>query len=200
MAHLESVPLVSRVWRPGKLMNHTIAPLAALLLSAATLVAQPRAVWINVPFVAQPPDGCGAASLSMLMQYWAAQQHRPIPSAAQVAAIQRQLYVPRDHGIPASSMQHYLEHNGFRVFTIRGAWSDLDQQVRKGRPLIVALRPQGQSQLHYVVVDGIDDARNIVTFNDPAQRKLLEQERASFERDWSATHNWLLLAVPASAQ
>ena len=59
---------------------------------------------------------------------------------------------------------------------------------------------RSQSQLHYVVVDGIDDTRNIVTFNDPAQRKLLEQERASFERDWSATHNWLLLAVPASAQ
>jgi ABC-type bacteriocin/lantibiotic exporter with double-glycine peptidase domain len=194
------VPLVSRLWRPGKLMNQTVAPVAALLLAVAALAAQPPAVWIDVPFVAQPPDGCGAASLSMLMQYWAAQQHQPVPSTANVSVIQRQLYVPRDHGIPASSMQRYLQQHGFRVFTIHGNWSDLDEHIRKGRPLIVALRPQGQSQLHYVVVDGIDDQRNIVTFNDPAQRKLLEQERASFERDWSATHNWLLLAVPASAQ
>ena len=172
----------------------------AVIFTAATLLAQPPAVWIDVPFVAQPPDGCGAASLSMVMQYWAAQQHHTVTNAAAVAAIQRQLYVPRQHGIPASSMQGYLEQNGFRVFTIHGTWNDLDEQIRKGRPLIVALRPQGQTQLHYVVVDGIDDARNFVTFNDPAQRKLLEQERASFERDWSATHNWLLLAVPAAAQ
>lgn len=181
-------------------MNRTVAPLATLLLAAATLLAQPPAVWINVPFVAQPPDGCGAASLSMLMLYWAAQQRHAVTPAAEVAAIQRQLYVPREHGIPASSMQRYLEQNGFRVFTIRGTWNDLNEQIRKGRPLIIALRPPGQTQLHYVVVDGIDDARNFVTFNDPAQRKLLEQERASFEQDWSATHNWLLLAVPASAQ
>ncbi|MFP5236185.1 MAG: C39 family peptidase [Acidobacteriota bacterium] len=194
------MPLVSRLWRPGKLISRIIAPATALLLAVAALPAQPPAVWIDVPFVAQPPDGCGAASLSMLLQYWAAQQHQPLPSTANVSSIQHQLYVPREHGIPASSMQAYLEQHGFRVFVIHGTWSDLDQQIRKGRPLIVALRPQGQSQLHYVVVDGIDDARNIVTFNDPAQRKLLEQERASFERDWSATHNWLLLAVPASAQ
>lgn len=181
-------------------MNRIIAPLAALFFAAATLVAQPPAVWIDVPFVAQPPDGCGAASLSMLMLYWAAQQHRAVTPAAAVPLIQQQLYIPRQHGIPASSMQRYLEQNGYRVFTIHGTWNDINEQIRKGRPLIIALRPQGQSQLHYVVVDGIDDTRNLVTFNDPAQRKLLEQERASFERDWSATHNWLLLAVPASAQ
>jgi hypothetical protein len=34
--------------------------------------------------------------------------------------------------------------------------------------------------------------------NDPAERKLLTQERAGFEKEWSATHNWMLLAVPAS--
>jgi hypothetical protein len=33
--------------------------------------------------------------------------------------------------------------------------------------------------------------------NDPAERKLLTEERAAFEKDWSATHDWLLLAVPA---
>lgn len=170
------------------------------MLAAASLTAQSPAIWIDVPFVAQPPDGCGAASLSMLMQYWAAQQHTPVPESASVAHIQHALYVPRDHGIPSQSMQHYLEQNGFRAFAINGTWTDLDQQLRKGRPLIVALRPQGQSQFHYVVVDGIDDTHNLVTFNDPAQRKLLQQERASFEKDWSATHNWLLLAVPASAR
>jgi hypothetical protein len=61
----------------------------------------------------------------------------------------------------------------------------------------VALRPQGQSDLHYVVIDGVDTARGLVTMNDPADRKLLNEERAEFEKDWSATQNWTLLAVPA---
>ena len=174
--------------------------LIAALFATGMLPAQAPAVWIDVPFVAQPPDGCGAASLAMVMQYWAAKERRAAIPAADVAAIQRALYIPREHGIPAASMQSYLRQHGFRAFTISGRWSDLEEQIRKGRPLIVALRPQGQSQLHYVVVDGIDDARGLVNFNDPAQRKLLEQERVSFEKDWSATHNWLLLAVPASAQ
>ena len=171
---------------------------AALLLVAAALSAQTApAVWIDVPFVRQPRDGCGAASLSMVMQYWAAQEHQPAPPASDVAAIQRQLFVPKEHGIPAASMQSYLRQNGFEAFAVSGTWQDLEQNVRKGRPLIVALRPRGQTALHYVVIDGIDVERGLVTMNDPADRKLLTQERAEFEKDWSATHNWMLLAVPA---
>jgi len=51
-----------------------------------------------------------------------------------------------------------------------------------------------------VVIDGIDSARGLVMMNDPAERKLLTEERAGFEQDWSATHNWMLLAVPEAAQ
>ena len=32
--------------------------------------------------------------------------------------------------------------------------------------------------------------------NDPAQRKLSEQDRPSFEREWSAAGKWTLLALP----
>ena len=171
-----------------------------LLLVAVAAVAQtPEAVWIDVPFVHQPREGCGAASLSMVMQYWARQQGRAAGAESGVAAIQRQLYVPSQHGIPASSMGSYLGEHGFHVFALSGRWSDLETQLGKGRPLIVALRPAGQRELHYVVVDGIDSGRELVTMNDPAERKLLSQERAGFEKDWSATGDWMLLAVPAPA-
>jgi predicted double-glycine peptidase len=93
-------------------------------------------------------------------------------------------------------MRDYLREHSFQAFAVNGSWNDLEQQLRKGRPLIVALRPSGQKELHYVVVDGIDAERGLVTVNDPAQRKLLTRERAGFEREWSATHNWTLLAVP----
>ena len=169
-----------------------LAPAAIVLCAQAQ-----QAVWIDVPFVAQPRDGCGAASLAMLMQYWAHQQGQAASADSAVNTIQQRLYVPAAHGIRASSMQSYLRQHGYQVFALNGQWSDLETQLQKGRPLIVALRPEGQSALHYVVVDGIDPPRGLVMMNDPAQRKLLSQERAAFEKDWSATGHWMLLAVPA---
>lgn len=157
------------------------------------------AVWIDVPFVRQPRDGCGAASLSMLMQYWARQQGQASSSASDVDRIQQALFVAAEHGIPTSSMQNYLREHGYIVFALNGHWSDIEQEIRKGRPLIVALRPKGDRALHYVVIDGIDPVRALVMMNDPADRKLLTEERAAFEKEWSATDHWMLLAVPAPA-
>ena len=158
----------------------------------------PSSVWIDVPYIHQPREGCGAASLAMVMTYWAAQQGKAPGADSDVAAIQRELYSPHDHGIAAQKMSEYLGRHGFNVFALNGSWSDLDEHLRKGRPLIVALRPKGQTDLHYVVVDGIDSGRGIVMVNDPAVRKLLTQERAGFEQEWNATHNWLLLALPTA--
>jgi ABC-type bacteriocin/lantibiotic exporter with double-glycine peptidase domain len=178
-----------------------LARSAAFLLIGSMLipplVAQTASgEWIDVPFVAQPRDGCGAASLSMVMQYWAAQQHSAASPAAAVSAIQRQILSPRQHGSTPESMEAYLRQNGFEAFAFSGTWNDLAEHIGKGRPLIVALRPRGQTDLHYVVVDGIDTTRGLVIMNDPADRKLLTEERAEFEKDWSATHNWTLLALP----
>jgi ABC-type bacteriocin/lantibiotic exporter with double-glycine peptidase domain len=179
---------------------------AVLALVAATMPAQaPTAFWIDVPFVPQPREGCGAAALAMVMQYWDAQAAHvnsaaAVPPDHDVATIQRALYSPRDHGITASAMQNYLEQHGFRAFPLNGTWTDLEQHLRKGRPLIVAIRPDGQRELHYVVIDGLDSARGLVMMNDPGERKLLTEERTAFEKDWKATHNWMLLAVPAAVR
>jgi ABC-type bacteriocin/lantibiotic exporter with double-glycine peptidase domain len=171
-----------------------------VLLGASAVAQAPAALWLDVPFVHQPTEGCGAASIAMVMQYWAAQQKAQLAEDSDVGVIQRALYSRKEHGITASAMQQYLTAHGFRAFAISGNWSDLEQQLSKGRPLIAAIRPADQRQLHYVVIDGVDSARALVVMNDPGERKLLTEERARFEKDWSATHNWLLLAVPASAQ
>ncbi len=171
-------------------------------LAAATVAAEAQtaqAIWIDVPFVQQPREGCGAASVSMVMQYWAHQTGLAPTADSGVEVIQHAIYSPKAHGILASSMEEYLRQHGYRVFALHGRWSDFETELRKGRPLIVALRPEGQTALHYVVVDGVDPGRGLVTMNDPAERKLLSQERAAFEKDWSATGNWMLLAVPASS-
>ena len=161
------------------------------------VAADPSGLWLDVPFVKQEKNGCGAASIAMVMQYWTLQQGRTAAPASDAIQIQRALYSGHAHGIYASDVERYLQQQGFRTFAFPGKWNDLKQQLEKGRPLIVALKPDsGNMPLHYVVVAGLDWEQALVLINDPAQRKLLKQDRSSFEREWSAAGKWTLLAVP----
>jgi ABC-type bacteriocin/lantibiotic exporter with double-glycine peptidase domain len=167
-----------------------------LCLCGCLLASGTPGVWLDVPFVKQEKNGCGAASLAMVMQYWWRQEGRAA-GQADPDQIQRALYSRRANGIYASAMEHYLEHQGFRTFAFHGEWEILKQHLEKGRPLIVALQPGGgNASLHYVVVTGLDWDRGFVTVNDPAVRKLLKEDRSKFETEWKATDNWTLLAVP----
>lgn len=169
---------------------------AILLLLLPARVVAPISIWIDVPFVAQPRDGCGAASVAMIMQYWATQQHHPITPSDRVSNIQKKVYSPRLHGATPVALEAYLQSHDYLTFAVNGSWGQLGEQLKKGRPLVVALRPSGQRALHYVVIDGIDAERGLVMMNDPEVRKLLPESRKQFEREWSATHKWMLLAVP----
>jgi ABC-type bacteriocin/lantibiotic exporter with double-glycine peptidase domain len=164
--------------------------------ACGVLLAAGPGVWLDVPFVKQENDGCGAASIAMVMQYWQRQQNEPASQDSDPAEIQRALYSPKAHGIYASDMQSYFAQKGFRTFTIRAEWEDLKHHLDKGRPLIVALQSAGGAPLHYIVVAGLDGEQGFIMVNDPAQRKLLKQDRQGFEREWGAAGNWTLLALP----
>lgn len=168
--------------------------IALLGVCGTLLAADLPGVWLDVPFVKQEKDGCGAASIAMVMQYWQAQQGQAANDASDADLIQRLLYSAKARGIFASDMERYFQEKGFRTFTIRGEWEDLKQHLGQGRPLIVALKPSSGAALHYVVVTGLGP--QTVMVNDPAQRKLLQQDRPGFEREWSAAGKWTLLAVP----
>src|SRR6266852_7737738 len=171
--------------------------LVLLGVCGALLAADPPGVWLDVPFVKQEKDGCGAASIAMVMQYWQRQQGQSAGQNSDAVQIQHALYSAKARGIYASEMERYFREKGFRTFTIRGEWEDLKQHLDKGRPLIVALKPAGGvTPLHYVVVTGLDQEQGIVMVNDPAQRKLLKQDRSAFEQEWSAAGKWTLLAMP----
>ena len=167
-----------------------------LLLLLTTRTFASRSIWIDVPFVAQPRDGCGAASVAMVMQYWTEQQSRSATAADNVGTIQKQVYSPRLHGATPMALETYLQKHGYLTFAIRGSWELLGKELKRGRPLIVALRPSGQRALHFVVVDGIDNENGQIMMNDPELRKLLPEGRKQFEKEWSATHEWMLLALP----
>jgi ABC-type bacteriocin/lantibiotic exporter with double-glycine peptidase domain len=170
--------------------------LATFCLCGLIFAADKSGVWLDVPFVKQEKNGCGAAAIAMVMQYWLKAQEKAAADADPIA-IQRALYSQEGHGIYASDLEHYFQQHGFRTFAFHGTWNDLKRHLEKGRPLIVALKPgQMNADLHYVVVAGIDWEQSIVQFNDPAERKLLKQDRSIFERQWSATADWTLLALP----
>ena len=182
-------------------MIRRIRTAAALLLAlCGTALAQDRAGrWIDVPFVAQQKDGCGAATIAMVMQYWQQHEALPMTSAAEYVQIDRSLQSKAAHGIYASDMVHYFEQNGYRAFAFAGTAADLEQHLAKGRPLIAALKPGAGLPLHYVVVAGLDPANHSVLLNDPAQRKLLKEDSDRFEHEWSAAGHWMLLALPKAA-
>ena len=134
----------------------------------------------------------------MVMQYWAAQQGKQAGEDANDAQILRVLRSTDAHGIYASAMEKYFREHGFKAFSFNGKWDDLSEHLAKGQPLIVGLQPvQGTKALHYVVVAGIDE-QGWVMFNDPAGRKLSKLDRKTFEKEWKATSQWTLLAVPES--
>jgi ABC-type bacteriocin/lantibiotic exporter with double-glycine peptidase domain len=154
-------------------------------------------VWLDVPYVKQSEDGCGSAAISMLLQYWHAHGAGIDSQRADAAAIQKQLYSRKVHGIYASEMESYLKDSGFRVFPLNGDWKDLLEQLKQGRPLIASLQPgSARTPLHYVVVAGIDWQTGAVFINDPARGKLLRVARADFEKQWRPNRNWMLLALP----
>ena len=155
------------------------------------LLAFAQALWIDVPFVYQDKNGCGSASVWMVMAYW------KLAATPNVDEIHSELYSKQAGGIFARDIEKYLRLRGYRVFTFHGEWIDLEQHIAKGRPLIVCLERNARGvPLHYVVVAGVDPLQSLVLVNDPAQRKLLSMSRQDFERRWKATENWTLLAVP----
>jgi Peptidase_C39 like family len=150
-----------------------------------------QALWIDVPFVRQDKNGCGSASIWMVMKYWEPD------GIVDVDEIQAQLFSKEAGGIYAKDMVRYFESHAYRAFAFRGEWSDLEDHVSNGRPLIVCLEANSRGvPLHYVVVAGVDSTQNLVLLNDPAQRKLLSMSRSDFEQGWRRTGNWTLLAVP----
>jgi predicted double-glycine peptidase len=153
-------------------------------------------LWLDVPYIHQEKDGCGAASLAMVLRYWQTKDASSVADErADPARIQRELYFAKLRGIYASDMERYLRESGFAVFSFHGEWRDLRSHLAKGRPLIAGLKPKS-APAHYVVVVGLDPQDATVLVNDPERGKLLRIGRAEFEKVWQGTDNWTLLAVP----
>jgi predicted double-glycine peptidase len=177
---------------------HHLSSLAAGILAGLPIFASAPGLWIDVPFVKQEAKGCGAAAISMVMQYWSASGHEAHAETAEPGRIMSELFVEGSNGIRGSDMRRYFEEHGYRAFAFRGSWEDLSAHLEKGRPLVVSIGDRrSRGPLHYVVVAGMDPVNGFVYVNDPAERKMLRMERSTFLKKWRGMDYWTLLAVPS---
>lgn len=149
---------------------------------------------LDVPFFRQAKNGCGAASVAMVAHYWGsrpAQQRVAAPSPEQVY---QRLYDARRRGILLADMKRYLEDLGYRAFTFRGRWTDLEGHLAKGRPMIVGLKKSRSKDLHFAVLTGAETGH--VWLNDPTRKQPHRVARAEFEKQWDLAGRWVLLATP----
>ena len=172
-----------------------MTPILKTILLMAWAAGEVYGYWLDVPFLKQIGHGCGSACISMVVQYWEREAGRALGRGESEPDIRRSLYSPEDRGISARNMELFFREHGFHVFVFNAEWEDLEQQLSRGRPLIVCLK-ESESDLHYVVVAGVDRGRDVAIVNDPARRKLLKLRRADFEKRWQGSGNWTLLAVP----
>ncbi len=149
---------------------------------------------LDVPYVHQQKQGCGPASVAMVMQYWEHQGARFSEGAATPATVYRALYRPDLHGASSTEMAAYLRANSFAAFEIDGEWKDLNGNLSRGRPVVVSLRPSEKAPFHYVVVVGVEDSQVVV--HDPARRADVAIPAEQFQKEWRRSGNWALIAAP----
>src|SRR2546429_2914373 len=184
-----------------KKLTSAINWILVLLLARTITPVGLEGIWLDVPFVKQEKNLCGAACVLMVMQYWSGTSGGSrLPENSNMAGIAKELYSKVAGGVFGRDMELYFKEQGFQTFVFRGEWTDLEHHLSMGRPLIACLEAGKKgTPLHYVVIAGIDRQNGFVLLNDPARRKLLKTRRSSFEKAWGQTEQWTLLAVPQSS-
>lgn len=166
--------------------------LTLALAFAAAADSRPvrETVRLDPPLIQQVNEGCGAASLAMILSYWTPDGADP-PSGARIYA---ELSEAGVDGIRLARMKDFLTEQGFHAFTLRASAEQVEEQLRKRRPVIVGFGHGSASDLHFVVVSGFD--RKSFWLHDPARKEPKRLKRKKFQKLWEGGDGWTLIAVP----
>jgi ABC-type bacteriocin/lantibiotic exporter with double-glycine peptidase domain len=127
--------------------------------------------------------GCGPAALAMVLRY----HGDPIGDDVLPAD---------DQGVAARALRDLARSRGFNAHLIEGSFEDLEEHLRKGRPLIVGLvKPfLSGAKPHYEVVAGIDPVRGTVATVDPARGWTVNSEEGFLE-EWGRSGRLMLIVA-----
>ena len=113
----------------------------------------------GVPLVEFGAQNCGAASLSAVLTYWG--------SPSSIEDLDAALPKAHNGGVLSLDMALAARDRGFDAELVTGSRELLEQRLSAGQPLILMLQivdivGQSRDLFHYVIVDGIDPAKNLV--------------------------------------
>ena len=163
--------------------------------AASTLPAsEPGWIWVaGVPEISQEgAKDCGPAALAAVLGYWG---ERATPEQIASAVLR----APRE-GAAAAELASYARARGFDAFVFHGALSDIEKELREGRPVIVGVaKPYGDRLLkHYEVVTGFHPASQSVLTFDPA-RGLRKNASSGFLAEWDPVGRVVIVVFPAAS-
>lgn len=144
--------------------------------------------YIDIPVVKQESDFCGAASLTMVFKYWG-------KNISQYS-ISDKIFDQSHKGILSGNLKSFSEDMGFHAFVYRGEINNIKENIKKGRPLIVAIRSQAPSGFHYMVTVGFDEELALILVNDPFLGEMKRMNVQDFSERWKETNYWTLLLLP----
>jgi ABC-type bacteriocin/lantibiotic exporter with double-glycine peptidase domain len=135
---------------------------------------------------------CGAAALTMVLNYWGRPVTRDDVTVASSPA--------PDAGIRAAALRDFARRQGLQAFVIKGEIADLEREVQRQRPVVVGtMKVYGQKAYpHYEVVVGIHRQQQRILTLDPAAG-LRENSREGFIAEWAAAGQLTLIVLPQPA-
>jgi ABC-type bacteriocin/lantibiotic exporter with double-glycine peptidase domain len=149
--------------------------------------------WVRVPNVPlqlqNSESDCGLAALSMIFHYWGLQDWTP-------DRIEQSCPVIPDRGVRARDLRACARQAGLECYLVHGSWKDLDQELRRGHPMIVGLVKAYASGpvTHYEVVVGYHSQKRLLITLDPAHG-WRQNTVDGFLDEWEATTTLLLVFV-----
>jgi hypothetical protein len=100
--------------------------------------------------------------------------------------------------VAVGALRDFARRRGLQAFVVPGTWRDLEEQLGRGRPVMVGLlKPLwgGRAVAHFEVVVGFNRARRLVLTLDPA-RGLRENSAEGFAREWAPAGRVMLVVMP----
>lgn len=157
------------------------------------LARDPNWIRVDLPEVRQTgATDCGAAALASVLEYWG----RP----ASLTAVKHA--VDTTHGASAGDLERFARANGLSAYVFYADVSDLEHELRAGRPVIVGMikpysRDRGFS--HYEVVTGYEPVRKRILTFDPARGPRMN-DLAGFLAEWQPAKRVALVAFDGDGQ